>query len=209
MAYRDYPGPLAIAHRGGAGLAAENTLEAFSRSYALGVRYLETDVRCTTDGQLVAFHDAYLRRVTAASGRLRARSFAEISALQVHGAGQVVGLAELWAAFPDACFTLDVKERAVIEPLARLVSESRCAARVCVAAARGSWLRRLQFLVGDELSTALSWRALARFASLRPAPGYGSAAFAHFPCASVGCPCSGTTSSNGATAPGCGWWCGR
>ena len=37
--YGDHPGVLAIAHRGGAGLGAENTMDAFARSYALGVRY--------------------------------------------------------------------------------------------------------------------------------------------------------------------------
>ena len=43
-------GPVASAQRGGAGLAAENTLAAFSASHALGLRYFETDVRCTRDG---------------------------------------------------------------------------------------------------------------------------------------------------------------
>jgi glycerophosphoryl diester phosphodiesterase len=180
VTYGDHAGPLAIAHRGGAGLAAENTLEAFSRSYNLGVRYLETDIRQTFDGQLVAFHDARLHRVTAASGPVRARTLSEVTGLQVLGGGPVVALTTLIDAFPRACFTLDVKHAAVIEPLAQVLGVGDLASRVCVAAARGRWLRELRELVGPDLRTALSWRDLARLAS-RPRGCYGAAGFAHIP----------------------------
>jgi glycerophosphoryl diester phosphodiesterase len=180
VTYRDRPGPLAIAHRGGAGLAAENTLEAFRRSYDLGFRYLETDIRPTLDGQLVAFHDARLNRVTAESGPVRARTLSELTDLSVLGGGPVVSLPALIASFPRACFMLDVKHRTVIRPLADLLNAAGLAPRVCVAAARGHWLRELRELAGPELCTALSWRDLARLAS-RPGGGYGHAGFAHIP----------------------------
>ena len=51
-----------------AGLAPENTMEAFDRSLALGVGVLETDVRVTADGVVVAFHDEDLGRVTDLTG---------------------------------------------------------------------------------------------------------------------------------------------
>jgi glycerophosphoryl diester phosphodiesterase len=180
VGYAHRAGPLAIAHRGGAGLAAENTLEAFRRSYALGVRYLETDVRRTRDGQLVAFHDARLDRVTASTGPVRARTLAELSRIAVFGGGPILALDDLLGTFPDACFTLDVKHRAVIEPLAAALRDRGVAGRVCVAAARGGWLRELRALAGPDLCTALSWRDLARLASRRRS-SYGDAGFAHIP----------------------------
>lgn len=178
--YADGAGPLAIAHRGGAGLAGENTLIAFGRSYALGYRYLETDVRLTADRQLVAFHDARLGRVTAARGWVRALTLAQLRELPVHGGGRIAGLADLLTAFPDARLIVDVKEAAVIGPLAKVLDACDAVPRICVAGMRGAWLCRLQALVGAQLCTALSWRALVRFAS-RPAGRYGAAGFAHVP----------------------------
>lgn len=55
--------PLAIAHRGGALLAAENTAEAFRAAEAAGADAVETDVRVTADGAHVCCHDADLLRL--------------------------------------------------------------------------------------------------------------------------------------------------
>jgi glycerophosphoryl diester phosphodiesterase len=187
IGYRDQDGPLAIAHRGGAGLAAENTLTAFSRSYALGLRCLETDVRITADGELLAFHDATLRRVAGVRGRVAGRRLAELTDLHALGSGALLPLAALLTAFPDARFIIDVKDRACVEPLAALLRDTGAAARVCAAGAWDSWLVELRARVGPELTTALSWRALARLvASSRPArrqvlPGDGAGCYAHVP----------------------------
>ena len=181
LAYRLRPGPLALAHRGGAGLAAENTLDAFGRAYALGIRYLETDVRLTADGELVAFHDRRVDRVTGLRGRVGRFPLATLAATPVLGGGCVLPLAEVFAAFPDACFTVDVKEAAAVEPLARLLLDTRAADRVCAAASHGSWLRELRERTGPAITTALPWRALAQLASPRAFGHDGSAAFAHVP----------------------------
>src|SRR5262245_28233170 len=47
-------------HRGAAGLAPENTLNAFARSLEIGVTTLETDLAVTRDGVLVLSHDSLL-----------------------------------------------------------------------------------------------------------------------------------------------------
>lgn len=48
------------AHRGGRGLAPENTLAAFSNAMALGVTTLELDIGLTADGVVVVSHDTAL-----------------------------------------------------------------------------------------------------------------------------------------------------
>ncbi len=51
---------LIVAHRGGAGLKPENTLEAFKNSVSLNIDYIEIDIRKTLDNKLVLFHDEEL-----------------------------------------------------------------------------------------------------------------------------------------------------
>lgn len=48
------------AHRGGRGLAPENTLAAFETALRTGVTTLELDVGLTADGEVVVSHDPYL-----------------------------------------------------------------------------------------------------------------------------------------------------
>jgi glycerophosphoryl diester phosphodiesterase len=169
--------PLAVAHRGGAGLATENTIEAFARSYALGIRYLETDVRLTADGVPVAFHDAGLARVTGRHGQLRRTRYAELDPL-------IPTLESVLRAFPDACFTVDIKDDAAVAPLVEVLHRSGAANRVCVA---GAWDGVLAAVAEQApgTRTALGWRALTRLVAagrsgiLRPRAGVPS--FAHVP----------------------------
>jgi glycerophosphoryl diester phosphodiesterase len=48
---------LVVAHRGASAIAPENTIEAFEKAIEVGADMVEFDVRVTTDGVLVAFHD--------------------------------------------------------------------------------------------------------------------------------------------------------
>lgn len=48
---------LTISHRGYCAHAIENTLEAFKAAANLGVDGIETDIRMTSDGRLVLYHD--------------------------------------------------------------------------------------------------------------------------------------------------------
>src|ERR1700730_14914268 len=62
--------PLVFAHRGGAGLAPENTCAAFDRGLALGADGLELDVRLSRDVGKPRHHDRTLDRPTDLRGPL-------------------------------------------------------------------------------------------------------------------------------------------
>lgn len=70
-------GPI-IGHRGAAGHAPENTLAAFRAAAALGVRWVEFDVRLSRDRRPVVFHDERLERTTGARGRVADRDAADL-----------------------------------------------------------------------------------------------------------------------------------
>jgi glycerophosphoryl diester phosphodiesterase len=76
--YLDHPRPLAFAHRGGAGHRPENSWRAFEYAVQLGYAYLETDTRSTSDGKLIAFHDAELDRVTDRTGQVSNLTWNEV-----------------------------------------------------------------------------------------------------------------------------------
>jgi glycerophosphoryl diester phosphodiesterase len=69
------------AHRGGAGLAPENTLAAFRHALTLGADVLELDVHVSKDGELVVIHDFTLPRTTNGQGYVREASLADLKRL--------------------------------------------------------------------------------------------------------------------------------
>jgi glycerophosphoryl diester phosphodiesterase len=62
--------PAVIGHRGVAGCAPENTLAGLRRASRLGCRWVEFDVRLTSDDELVLLHDDRLERTTDGRGKV-------------------------------------------------------------------------------------------------------------------------------------------
>lgn len=179
-------GPYAVAHRGGAGLAPENTFAAFDRSVALGVRYLETDVQLTADGVLVAFHDERVDRVTDRHGRVDRLTWSQLRTATVTGGGAVLSLTELLDAFPSMHFAVDLKTSSGIGPLTKVLKDLGAVERVCVAGAWDGWLAHLREACGPGLRTALGWRSLTTLvtcakAGVRPPVSVATGEFVHVP----------------------------
>src|SRR5947208_17041335 len=120
-----------MAHRGGAIEHLENSMPAFEASVALGYRYLETDVRVTADGVLVAFHDATLERITDRTGRIEDLSWSELAGARIGGREPIVRLEDLLGPWPAVRFNLDIKAARVLAPLVRLVRPLKIDDRPC------------------------------------------------------------------------------
>jgi len=153
-------GVLAFAHRGGAyhpeieGL--ENTLAAFKHAVSLGYDYLETDVHVTSDGVLLAFHDAVLARATDLEGVIAELTFEEVRKALVGGREQVPTLAQLFDEFPRARFNIDLKSEGAAQALAEFIAERDAWDRVLVGSFSGSRLTEFRRRTGHRVPTSAS-----------------------------------------------------
>jgi glycerophosphoryl diester phosphodiesterase len=169
-------GPIAVAHRGGAGEAPENTLAAFEIALALGYDYLETDAHITRDGVVVAFHDERLDRVTDRTGAIAALGIAEVEAadagytfspdggrtfpFRARGI-RVPRLEEILVRWPDAQINIDPKSDASAGPLATLLDRLGAWERVCIGSFSDTRLSRIRALGRGRACTSMGPRALA------------------------------------------------
>lgn len=151
-----------MAHRGGAGVHPENSLEAFSHAAALGYRYFETDVHLTRDGHVVAFHDERLDRVCDRTGRVDAHLLAEMREVRISGSGTVLTLEELLEAFPDHRVNIDPKSDAVLDPLLDVLVRCDALERVCLGSFSDARLARARARLGAALCTSAGPRTVAR-----------------------------------------------
>lgn len=155
----DQPGTvLAFAHRGGAehpdATGLENTRAAFRSAVALGYDYLETDVHATSDGVLLAFHDARLERMGDAEGAIAAMTAEQVADVLVGGRERVPTLAELFDEFPDARFNIDMKSEASVRLLAEFIAERDAWDRVLAGAFSARRVREFRRLTGGRVATS-------------------------------------------------------
>ena len=71
------------AHRGSSGAYPENTGAAFDAAASVGAGWIETDIQCLADGELVIFHDAHLGRTAPGSTRVTSSSWPVIAELDI------------------------------------------------------------------------------------------------------------------------------
>jgi glycerophosphoryl diester phosphodiesterase len=126
--------PLVFAHQGGENLRPSNTLEAFRHAVELGADVLDTDMHMTKDGVLILMHDQTVDRTTDGHGAIRDLTLAEIKQLDAaynfttddgqtfpyRGQGfRVPTLEELFQAYPDKRFGIEIKQTEPVETAKR------------------------------------------------------------------------------------------
>ena len=122
--------PYIWAHRGAAGYAPENTLEAFSLAAQMGADGVELDVQLSKDGQIVVCHDEKLNRTSNGKGWLRDFTLEELKQLDFSGgdvkyAGvQIPTLEEVLDLLRDTGMYVDIELKTSVYPY--LGIEKKC-----------------------------------------------------------------------------------
>ncbi|PCC71253.1 glycerophosphoryl diester phosphodiesterase [Nannocystis exedens] len=141
---------LNIAHRGGGLLRPEETLPAFEHALAVGADVLEFDVHASSDGVLVAMHDATVDRTTDGTGAIKAQTLDELRALDAgyrftpdggqtfpyRGMGlQIPTLDEILEQFPDSYYLIEIKQTdpPIVDGLLAALEQHAALERVVVA----------------------------------------------------------------------------
>jgi glycerophosphoryl diester phosphodiesterase len=175
---RDWP--VNIAHRGGAGLAPENTLEGFREGLRVGAGALELDVHTTADGHVVVIHDATVDRTTDSTGTVREMTLAELKRLDAgyrftrdrgatfpfRGEGiRIPTLEEVYEEFVEVPINIEIKgERAGIEEAVwRVIEAAGAEERTLVVSESTPTIRRFREASGGRVATASSSVELISF----------------------------------------------
>ena len=83
MPEADFSREQICAHRGASGTYPENTRAAFEASASMGAGWIETDIQCLADGELVIFHDTHLGRTAPGSEKVASLSWPDMAELDV------------------------------------------------------------------------------------------------------------------------------
>lgn len=160
--------PLALAHRGGAlyapNVGLENTLTAFRNAVDLGYTHLETDVHLTADGQLVAFHDDRLDRVTDGTGLIRDLPWSEVRQAGIGGVERIPLLSEVLDTVPGARLNLDLKAPGTAGPVWETIRSRGLQDQFCVGSFSQRAVSAFRRLCRGAVATAASQAGTALMA---------------------------------------------
>lgn len=154
--------PTIVAHRGHVAEHPENTIAAIEAAAAVADA-VEVDVRRTASGDLVAFHDATLRRLTGTRGRVAETTSETLAGLDVLSSGQPIPtLQAVFKVLPrDLDLVLDVKVPDTVADVVALADEFE--RDVVVSSAAPPVLREARDVDGDvPLATIVQERPLNR-----------------------------------------------
>lgn len=143
------PRPRVMAHRGASAEYPENTMPAFRAAVEAGVDYIELDIHCTRDGEVVVVHDDRLSRIASDNRLVGEMTMAELEAIDAafnfsrDGAGwpfrgqgiRVPRLAEVLQSWSGLRFVIEFKpsDPAIADAALEVVRQTRMGRQVLFA----------------------------------------------------------------------------
>lgn len=138
-------------------------MSAFAAAVDLGFRYVETDVHATADDVVIAFHDPTLDRVTDSSGAIRELGWQRVASARIGGIEPIPRLEDVLGSWPDLFVNIDIKDAAVIGPLARVIERTQAHGRICLASFSDRNRRAVVRRLSKPVATAAGRSAMAQF----------------------------------------------
>ncbi|HLJ42934.1 MAG TPA: glycerophosphodiester phosphodiesterase [Candidatus Binataceae bacterium] len=188
----DLPTPRIIAHRGASGEYPENTLVSFRAAAEADAPYFELDVHLTRDRVVVVSHDANLKRTCGLDVEISDLTLAELkradagwgftSATDTAGGGgagefpfrgrgiEVPALAEVFAAFPERRYIVEIKQSvpSLTAALLEVIERAGMRRHVLIASEEQAPLDEIRALA-PTLPTGFPYHEIAGFmVSLAP-----------------------------------------
>jgi len=165
--------PINFAHRGGAKVVPENTIEGFREGFAMGGGVVECDVHASAEGTVVVIHDAVVDRTTDGSGPVAEKTLPELQSLDAAYRFSIDGgltfpwrakgvkiptLETLYQAFPEAPFNVEIKGRrsGIEEAVFRQIEAAGATARTLVVSDNRGTISRLRKVSQGKVATASS-----------------------------------------------------
>lgn len=125
----------------------ENTMSAFEAGIKAGAHGFECDLRLSSDGEIVIFHDDDLRRLCGQSGSIETLTWKEIQKLRVFGKEKIPHLDEVLENFHPEVINLEIKhstrDAVVAEAVLRKLTKLRPTARILLSSFSIEVLRAL------------------------------------------------------------------
>ena len=165
--------PINFAHRGGAKVVPEDTIEGFREGFALGGGVVECDVHASAEGTIVVIHDAVVDRTTNGTGPVAEKSVPELQSLDAgyrfspdggstfpwRAKGvKIPTLEALYEAFPDAPFNIEIKGRraGIEETVFRQIEAAGALQRTLVVSDNRGTISRFRKVSQGTVATASS-----------------------------------------------------
>jgi glycerophosphoryl diester phosphodiesterase len=172
--------PVNFAHRGGAKVVPENTIEGFREGLRLGAGVIELDVHATADGHVVVIHDPTVDRTTDGTGPIREMTLAEAKRLDAgyeftpdegktypcRGKGvKIPTLEEVYAEFSGVPINIEIKGKrsGIEEAVWRVIADAEARERTLVVSEDSDTIRRFREASDGKVATASSSPELISF----------------------------------------------
>ncbi len=151
-----------IAHRGGTEVAFENTFEAFADAYAIGYRWLETDVQISKDGVLYAMHDYNLKRVVGININIDQLNSEDLDQILINGKHKIPRIDTLLRKFHDVTFNLDAKNINAAKALVKLLNSNKSFHNLCLGSFSHKTINYMRKFLNRDIPFSFSQREVFR-----------------------------------------------